>query len=144
MKNILVLCVGNICRSPMAEAILAAQLPNCVVRSAGMGAMIGKPADPTAVKLAAEAGYDITGHRAQQLSAAHLSWADLVLVMEREHKNSIEETYMSTRGKVFLLGETTGGDIADPYLKGVQSFQSALMAIQQGVQFWAQRISHFG
>ena len=51
MKTILVLCIGNICRSPMAEALLLRALPGMTVRSAGLDAMIGEPADPTSIAL---------------------------------------------------------------------------------------------
>ena len=52
MHNILVLCVGNICRSPLAHALVARKLPGTHVQSAGLGALVGRPADPLSVQVA--------------------------------------------------------------------------------------------
>jgi len=69
MNIILTLCIGNICRSPLAQGLLAQQLPGHTVWSAGLGALVGEPADPMSVQIAAEHGLDISAHRAQQVSS---------------------------------------------------------------------------
>lgn len=140
MQNILVLCIGNICRSPMAEAMLQAALPGKTVRSAGLGALIGKPADPLSVQLMAEQGVDITAHRAQQISPAMVAQADLILVMDLEQKRHVETQYMGARGKVFRLGEAAKEDIPDPYREGIESFRIAHRMIEEGAEFWAAQI----
>ena len=140
MQNILVICIGNICRSPMAEAMLKAALPGKTVRSAGLGALIGKPADPLAVQLMAEQGVNLTAHRAQQISPALVAQADLILVMDLEQKRHVEAQYMGVRGKVFRLDEPSKADIPDPYREGIESFRTAHRMIDEGVAFWAAQI----
>ena len=65
--NILVVCVGNICRSPMAEALLKQRFPNKNIDSAGVGALVGHPADPAALEIMTKQGIDITSHVAKQI-----------------------------------------------------------------------------
>lgn len=143
MDNILLVCVGNICRSPVAEALLKAQLPGKNIWSAGLSALVGKPADPLACAIAAEHGVDISAHRAQQLTSWMCANADLVLVMEDGHRQELESQYPLARGKIHCLGNI-GRDkafqIADPYRQPRTAFEAAHSAIEHGVNFWANRI----
>lgn len=66
--SILVVCTGNICRSPIGEYILRRELPNKKIDSAGTGALVGKNADPKAIKIAAEHGIDLKEHKGQQFT----------------------------------------------------------------------------
>lgn len=140
MHNILVLCIGNICRSPIAEGLLKAALPGKTIRSAGLGALVGKPADPFSVQLMTEHGFDISGHRAQSVSVRLVNEADLVLVMDMEQKKHVETHYAGSRGKVFRLAEHQKCDIADPYREGIESFRSAFTLINEGVQVFSRQI----
>jgi protein-tyrosine phosphatase len=144
MKNILVLCIGNICRSPMAEGILRQSLPDRNVYSAGIGALIGKPADPLSVQLMAEQGIDISLHRAQQISASLVAQAELILVMDQEQKNYVEAQYVGVRGKVFRLGEAAKFDVPDPYREGIESFRAAYRLIDEGVKVWVDQLNRMG
>lgn len=141
MNNILVVCIGNICRSPMAEVLLKRALPDCSVKSAGLGALVGKAADPHSISLMAEQGIDLTGHVAQQISQSLVFEADIIFVMDTEQKRYIENHYTSARGKVFRLGETVKTDIPDPYREGIDSFRHAQRLIEEGVQVWANQIA---
>ncbi len=136
MKTLLVLCIGNICRSPMAEALLKRALPGMTVRSAGLDALIGAPADPTSIALMAEAGLDITAHRGQQVNSALVIDADLILVMDRQQKQEMHRRYPTSAGKVFCLGEHEGVDIPDPYTQARASFEHALHLIELSVNSW--------
>jgi protein-tyrosine phosphatase len=85
-SNILVVCVGNICRSPTGERVLQQLLPNKTISSAGIAVeksrLTGKPADETATLIASEKGLSLEDHKAQQLTAQLCSKQDLILVME--------------------------------------------------------------
>jgi protein-tyrosine phosphatase len=140
MKRLLVLCIGNICRSPMAEGLLKRALPGYEVRSAGIGAMIGRPAEPFAIQLMAERNVDISEHRAQQISTQLVAWADLILVMDQEQKKYVETQYIASRGKVFRIGESAKDEVPDPYRGTIDSFGVALEVIEEGVAFWAAQI----
>ena len=140
MKHILILCIGNICRSPIAEAMLKHEFPEKTIWSAGLGALTGHPADPLSIEVAAAHGLDLSGHRAQQVAGWMCQEADLILVMEQVHKSEVEQQFPLMRGKVFRLGELGKFDIADPYRKPVDAFNSAYEAIALGVANWAPRI----
>ncbi|BEU28331.1 low molecular weight protein-tyrosine-phosphatase [Paraburkholderia steynii] len=140
IRSILTVCIGNICRSPMAEGLLRARLPKYQILSAGLGALSGMPPDQLARELMHERGIDIDAHRAIQLGALHCSSADMILVMDTEQKRTIEQRYRSTRGKVFRLGEFQGLDIFDPYRGTRADFERCLELIALGVDEWAERI----
>jgi len=140
MNLILAVCIGNICRSPMAEALLATELPNVNVASAGIGALVGKPADPMACQLMSARGIDISPHIAKQLNQDLCRRADLILVMDLEQKRHIESAYPFVRGKVYRLADSINRDVPDPYKRGEAAFEQALDLIDSGVQVWVERI----
>ena len=94
MKNILVVCTGNICRSPTGEYLLKKELgADFNVMSAGLGALVDNPADKIAQKIALEHGVDMSAHRARQINLDILKWADLILVMENGQKRELLHKY---------------------------------------------------
>ena len=140
MRNILTLCIGNICRSPLAEVLLARELPQHRVWSAGLSAVVGRQADPTSLQIAQEQGLDLSAHRAQQVTRIMCQQADVILVMEQSHKALLEQQFPAVRGKVFRLGHIGNFEIADPYRQPREAFDAAWAAIARGVAEWAPRI----
>ena len=140
MKHILTLCAGNICRSPIAAALLEREFPDKSIMSAGLGAPEGDPADPLAIEVAAAHGLDLSAHRAAQLAAWMCQAAELILVMEQGHKTELERKFPLVRGKVFRLGERGDFDIADPYHQPKAAFEAAYDDIARGVADWVPRI----
>lgn len=140
MKVILTLCIGNICRSPIAQALLAQQLPTHTVWSAGLSALVGQSADPLSMQVATAHGLDISAHRAQQVNGFLCQQADLILAMEQSHKSQLEQQFPSVRGKVFTLGQYGKFDIADPYRQPLDAFEAAYAAIARGISDWVPRI----
>ena len=134
------LCIGNICRSPLAQVLLARELPTHQVWSAGLTALVGSPADPRSVQIAQEQGLDLSAHRAQQVSSYMCQQAELILVMEQSHKTQLEQLYPQVRGKVFRLGQFGQFEIEDPYRQPREAFDSAYQGIAQGVADWLTRI----
>ena len=143
MKSVLIVCIGNICRSPMAEAMLSAALPDIAVSSAGTGALVGHPADEIAKTLMTEHGLDIGAHRGRLLNTAMCQQADLILTMDNEQRRFIEERYPFARGKVFRIAEATKVDVPDPYRQGRAAFDNAYRLIDAGVTNWAEKIRKF-
>lgn len=145
VNNIMVVCVGNICRSPVAEALLKDHLPGRTIWSAGLHAVVGHGADTTALEIARQLdSLDLSAHRARQLAGWMCSRADLVLVMEAGHQQELERLYPLVRGKVHRLGEfgsQASFDIADPYRQPRAAFEAAHVAIALGVQEWVRRIN---
>ncbi len=140
-KNVMMVCIGNICRSPMAEVLLQQKNPGLNVFSSGLGALVGKPADPTSVKLMDEKGIDLTQHCAQQINSVLVSKSDLILTMEQKHVNAIQSKFPESRGKVHLIGKWIDNqEVPDPYKKEEDAFISALSLIESGLDGWQKKL----
>jgi len=105
--QVLVVCTGNVCRSPVAERLLAAALPSDAVQvaSAGIRAVAGHPIDEPMAELLRAAGGDPDGFAARQLEAEELRAADLVLVMAREHRAAVASLVPARVRTTLLLRE---------------------------------------
>ena len=143
-KNILIVCIGNICRSPTAQQVLGAALApaGIMVSSAGLAALRDHPLEPLAGQVLREHGYVPQVHKARQLSVEAVSEADLILVMEQRHIDGVLTLAPEARGKVFLLGKWQHDrEITDPYRQGKPAFVQAYALIEQAAQAWAQRLA---
>ena len=139
--NILVVCVGNICRSPMTEALLKQRYPHKNIDSAGVGALVGHPADPAALEIMTAQQLDITKHIAKQLDENLAKKADIIFTMSDGQTKWIEERWPFCRGKTFKLGHWKNKDIADPYKHEMSAFQTAYQDIVDSLEQWADKIS---
>ena len=139
--NILVVCVGNICRSPMAEALLKQRYPRKNIDSAGVGALVGHPADPAALEIMTAQQLDITKHVAKQLDENLAKKADIIFTMSDGQTKWIEERWPFCRGKTFKLGHWKNKDIADPYKHEMSAFKTAYQDIVDSLEQWADKIS---
>lgn len=142
-KNILVVCIGNICRSPSAEVMLRNALAGkgIQVTSAGLGALVDHGIDATAQELLVEHGLDGSAHRARQVTPQVLSGADLVLVMEKKHLKRIMEIAPEASGKSFLLGKwNEDREIPDPYRQQRPAFEHVYRLMAEGVESWKRKL----
>lgn len=141
IKNILVVCVGNICRSPTAEFLLRRALPDRNVSSAGLAALVGYDMEAMARAVAEENGLPCPVHQARQLTPSLCHEADLILVMEAGHKEGVTALCPEARGKVFLLAQgAPSSDIGDPYRKGRPAFERAYQQIGAATALWTKRL----
>lgn len=143
-QHILVVCVGNICRSPVAAAMLRQRLPGRHVESAGLGALVGQGVEPTARALAEAEGLDVADHRARQLSAEMLDAADLILVMSEGQRRAAADLAPAAMGKTLLLGRWLDGgkgrEITDPYRRDAEVFAAVHALLREASESWARRL----
>ncbi len=139
--EILVVCTGNICRSPMAEGLLRHRLAgralrDIQIRSAGTHALDGRPAEPHAVAALREWGVHIEGHTARSLDREMVARADLILVMEQGQADLIARVLPPARQPQILrlLADyhpaTEIAEIADPYGRPLEIYRDCARSIQ--------------
>lgn len=138
---VLVVCVGNICRSPLGERALKALLPGLEVGSAGLAALVGHAADETAARVAAERGLSLEGHVARQLTAELGAAHGLILAMEPGHRAEIMRRFPQLSGRTLLFDQWSGGrGIADPYRRPEAFHRETRDLILGSAGAWAKRL----
>lgn len=140
-QSVLVVCTGNICRSPTAERRLRQLLPGKKIDSAGVGALIGHQADQQASLTAEEHGLSLEGHKGQQFSAQLARQYDLILVMEQAHIELVSKQAAEARGKTLLLGHWLDKkEIPDPYRQSQEAFDYVYQLIDEACESWSTKL----
>jgi protein-tyrosine phosphatase len=145
-RRVLVVCAGNICRSPTAEAVLRllASDPPAVaveVRSRGVHDWnVGRGAHRAMTRITAERGYDLSRHTAAQVTADDLAWADDVLVMDDDNRRQLVTAYPDLVGNVRLLDPD---GIPDPWLVDDDpAYSDSLDRIERAVRAYLAGLDH--
>ena len=140
IKKILVLCLGNICRSPIAEVLLrhlgTEQGLDLEVDSAGLTAMVGWSANPISCDIMMKRGISLKNHTAKQVTQILVKESDLILVMDETQKQMLEEEFHEACGKTFRLGHHSNFDVEDPCQKDRAVFEECSLKIERGVIEW--------
>lgn len=143
---VMMVCAGNICRSPFAEFYMRKQFEEkgveVEVYSRGLLMMQGVPVPDAGLKVGQEFGVDMSSHLSQPLMAPDMDRAGLVLVMEPEQRMHLMKRRPELVGKVFLLSQLTGGEtIYDPMNKPEEVFREIYGQIANNVDAWVERFS---
>ncbi|MED5363208.1 MAG: low molecular weight protein-tyrosine-phosphatase [Bacteroidota bacterium] len=148
MKKILMVCLGNICRSPLAEGILRSKLPKThfSIDSAGTsGFHNGSPPDPRSIKVAQKNGINIDNQKSRPFRANDFESFDLIFVMESSnHRNVLKNAKSDIeRQKVKLILDYPGSktkEVPDPYYAGDKGFESVFNLLNNGCDYHNQRL----
>src|SRR5947207_11298708 len=147
ITNILLVCTGNICRSPLAASLLERALRErgleVTVASAGTGAWDGAPASEGAYLVGLERGLDLSGHRARLLTRELVENAHLILTMARHHRARVDE--LGGEGRVFVLGEYAGregdeAEVSDPFGGDLDVYRDTCSELETLIQVAVERI----
>jgi protein-tyrosine-phosphatase len=149
MTHVLFVCTGNMCRSPLAAALMqreaeARGLADLTVSSAGTGAWDGAPASEGAYLIALEHGLDLSAHRARLVSRDLLQEADLVLTMARHHRARVQE--LEPEARVHVLGEFAGrtgpeAEVSDPFGGDLELYRATYAELEELVRVAAGRLT---
>lgn len=140
-ETILVVCVGNICRSPTGERLLQKYFPNKKIHSAGVKALIGHAADRVSSDVAQAHGLSLEGHVSKQLTSEMCRQADLILVMEKRHIAEVTKIAPSVRGKTMLFGHwLQETEVSDPYKLSLEAYQHVYTLLEKSALSWKEKL----
>ena len=148
---VLVVCTGNICRSPTGEGVLRHLVQErgladrIRVASAGTHDYhVGEPPDPRTVKHASKRGYDLSAQRAAQVTKEDFDSFDYILAMDRGHLRILRQMQPpGARAKIGLFLEASGTwegeDVPDPYYGAAAGFDLVLDMVEEAAERWLGR-----
>lgn len=140
-NNILVVCMGNICRSPTGERLLQTHFPNKKIHSAGIIAKENMPAYESAIRIAENHHLSLDNHQSRRLTKELCQEADLILVMENNHIGKVHQLFPETRGKVMLFGQWLNKiEIPDPHKRSDEMFEHVYLLMEKAVTQWQGKI----
>lgn len=144
--KILVVCTGNICRSPIAAALLQKLTDkkissDIIVSSAGTISTEGYPASVDMVDIAESWGIDITNHRSRSITVELIDTSDLILAVTRAHRDFMLSLDPGADYKIRLLGELIDvQDLEDPYNQNREEYEKSAKIIRAAVEKWAVKL----
>lgn len=140
MPSVLFVCLGNICRSPLAEGIFrhvvqtAGREADFVIESAGTGGWHqGDPPDPRSIDVARKHGIDISAQRARQIRASDFDTFDLMVAMDADNLRTLRGQKPSeAKAKLRMLLESPQRNVPDPYYGGPDGFELVYQLVLEG------------
>jgi len=116
LRRLLVVCYGNIYRSPYVAGLLRARLGGmCEVRSSGFHPVSGRRSPAEVVAIGAACAIELSGHRSARISADDLAWADAIILMDRHNWQALRKLAADPHKLIWLGSFDGGGEIPDPY-----------------------------
>ena len=141
VRSVLVVCLGNICRSPLGAALLAREVPGLAVASAGLAAPPAAPADPEACRFAQSLGLDLGAHRSRMIDAGLMLGADLILVMDASLRDEMRRRWPHVSGKTFLFGHWIDArDVPDPIGLDPRVHRESYALLHSAALAWVARL----
>ena len=150
VRQILLVCTANMCRSPMAEALcryLAAHRPALAgieAMSAGVGDnYAGYEATDDAQEAMRDRGIDLSTHESQALSPALVEWADLILTMTPDHRDTVVRRHPDAAERTFTLGDYagTGESVPDPVGRGPVAYEACAGQLERLLDLVLERLA---
>lgn len=142
IDSILIVCTGNICRSPIAERIFCTLLPGKIVGSAGTMQPWKSSADTRAIRIAEKNNVSLASHVSRQFTTDIAAHYDLILAMEKTHITQITSIAPEARSKSLLLGHWLDQmEIPDPRHKSDEAFEFVYQLINLSCLSWISKLS---
>jgi protein-tyrosine-phosphatase len=146
--SVLLVCLGNICRSPLAEGVIRQavvdggyNLSEWLIDSAGTAAYhIDDSPDDRSIKIAKQHGFDISQHRGAQLQPADFNKYQYILVMDQSNYRNSKRIQPKDSMAVLEMYLTAGEEVPDPYYDGLSAFEAVYQLLHKHAEAWVNRI----